>query len=484
LPAAELRRTAIQRAPLVALILLVAAGAAGLLTTPAPADPPTISTVYYYDQGAYHMVVLASDPAGTPESQVHLRSTPSWSVPPGTSLDAASGASGLLNLTFPTAVELNGSVTITASGPGGSSTVTTQISPGWPLPSEGTVSEGSNDILAVRSGAYQATGELLVFFAGPNGTLPTGYSVQWGFEQLDLNGAPLHPGSRPYPVLSTPQTEPVQHYYTLTSLRSYDVVLPLHLSPAPAGLGPDLSVSVLNMSGTLVSEQAFAPVAFGTIGGLATAGVDAQAALAPLLVIGGAAGLLLGLGAYGMDRTSGALDVYLARPVTPRGLLMARFLGLLVPLEVGIAGGIASLDLALWARFGAPMPPGLLLVVLLSSFGSVAGLLAAAVAASEMARTPVRLLTVILSLLVLFGFLWSPILTTVAPLIGAGPGTSAASRFLLLGAVLDPMQTAPALVPLAVEGTDLAAVVLVVVVGAAWLAGPILAATREAGGPE
>lgn len=479
-PLAELEYSATRRAPFVALVLLLVTGSAGLLATAPPASPPSISTVYYYGPGGYHLLIFLAGPTGAPAAQVHVTSSPSWSVPASASLSSVSGTSGLLVQTLPTPVELNGTVTVTATDAGGSSTVTTQLAPGWPRPPNGTIEEGINDLLAVRSGAYRAVGSLLVFFAGPNGTAPRNYSVQWGYEVTDLLGRPMAPGGPGRLRDAGPAATVIQHYYPLPALNAYTEVVPLHPGTAPAGLGPDLSVSVLDPSGRIVSDQAFAPIQFGLLAGLAPGGVDAQVGLAPLLVIGGSAALLLGLGAYGLDRSSGALDAYLARPVTPRGLLLARYLGILIPLELGALLGLTGLDLGLWARFGVPMPAELVVVIGLSLLGSLAGLLGAAMAASQWARSPLRLLTAILSMLVLFGFLWGPILTTLAPFVGAVPGTAVATRFYFLGAVLDPMQTAPALAPLVIEGTDLVSGLTAVLVGLLWGIGPLASALLQA----
>ncbi|HTT25497.1 MAG TPA: hypothetical protein VMH90_00850, partial [Thermoplasmata archaeon] len=101
-------------------------------------------------------------------------------------------------------------------------------------------------------------------------------------------------------------------------------------------------------------------------------------------------------------------------------------------------------------------------------------------ALAHLTRTPIRLLTAALGIVVVFGFLWTPALSATGPWVGAGPGTPGASVLNFDGQMVDPVLAPSTLVSPALWGLGPATVLGVVVTLTAWIAVPVVWALQGA----
>ena len=465
----ELRRTALSRLAIVLAAALAVGGAVSLLAAPSAGSPPSIATVYYWSGGAYHLIGYVYDSQGRPIPGVTVQFSSPQGLAPGDPSSGTTNASGIVVGSFPSAYD-NETYTLTAANAAGSTSVSTELTNYPNAVAPGTVVAGFGDLISLRTGTYRSTGALLAFFAGPNGTAPTGYSVEYYFTAFDLDARGVHPLSAP----ADNDTELAnQSDIDIADFAGYAVVSGLSLGPAPPELGPDITVQIVNPDGDVVADAGFPPIAFGpqTIPPPATQA--AGLALSELGLAGLVAGLLVGLSLYGTERLSGTLEPFLARPVTPEGLLTVRYLGALGTLAVGDAVGLAALDAGLAARFGGGLPTGLLLVALGASLLALAGWLAVPFLLSHLLRTSQRLTTAVIGVLVVFGFLWTPALQALAPWAGAGPGTLAGATLTFDANVVNAALAASTLVPAGLYGTDVATALGVAVVLLLWVLVPL-----------
>jgi ABC-type transport system involved in multi-copper enzyme maturation permease subunit len=474
----ELRRTVRGRVPLLLAGLLVAAGVASYLVAPAPSEPPLLATLYYYENGSYTVLAYVADAAGHPVSGARVALS-EYASPLAFTVTGTSNGSGIATLRLPATPEFNLTVGLAASDPTGGLVSSMVIAPGWPLPPNGTVVQGVNDLVSVQQGTYRTTGSLLAFFAGPNGTLPPSYPLLYGYEQFDT----LARGSGPAPIELAPHAAVVSagRYVSVGSLSTYTQIFPIALVPPAPGFGPDVIFDLLDGAGDLIAYATFTPTQFGPSSSETAATSLAAEALSPLFALIATASLFLGLAGYGLDRSSGHLENLWARPVTLRGLYTTRYLGLLVPLAAGSVGAVAAVDAGLALRFGAALPPGPLALAAATAVAAAAAFLALAFALSETARSLVALVGGVLAVIVLLGFLWTPIASVVLTLLGVPPWASGAPSPSLAGTLLDPALAGPALLPGSVFGLAAATAALATASALAWILLPWAAGWYRAG---
>ncbi|MCI4366153.1 MAG: hypothetical protein L3K08_00190 [Thermoplasmata archaeon] len=459
----EIRWTAGRKLTLVLTGVILLAGVVATFAGPSGVSVPSVATAYYYSGGAYHLLGYVYDTAGRPMAGIPVVFGSAVPIPPGSTLRTTTDSLGVFEGTFPSP-EGNYTYTATATSSSGTSTVSTELTE-WPVPAPaGVVSPGYGDIVPVRSGAYAPTGNLLVFFAGPNGTSPTEDHLQYQFVEFD---ASVQVPGAAADALSSAEN------YSLGPLTSYGTVASVNLPTPPPGLGPAILVQIVSPNGTVTADAIFPPIDFGPQATLTPATQAAGLVLTELGLVALVLGTLGGLAIYGNDRLSGSLDPYLARRVTAHGFLLSRYLGLLLPLGLGASVGILLTDGVFVARYGSAFPTPLLGVAIAATLGAVAASLAIPFALSHLSRTPVQLLTAALAIVVTFGFLWAPVLAAIGPSVGAGAGTSNAGTFDFDGQMADPGLAPSTLVHPALWGTDLATLVGIVLLTVGWIVVPL-----------
>lgn len=462
----ELRRTALSRYLVALAIVGALAGGLALLPVPASSAPPSIATVYYYADGAYHVIGYVYDADGGPVAGATVVFSSPQGLPPGSPTGGTTNAAGIVEAAFPSAYN-NETYIFSVTTSAGSAAIPTEVS-NYPyaLPA-GTIVPGFGDMVPIDTGTYDSTGSLLVFYAGPNGTPPDGYRVQYYFPQLETaTGASASASAQEAPTGSA--------NYSVATLSGYAVLIPLRIAAPPnASFGADVTVQILRPSGTVATQSGFPPEDFGPQAAYPAATLAAGLALSEIGLAGLVIGLLAGLALYGNDRLSGALEPYLVRRVSAPGLLASRYVGALLPIAAATTVSVFALDAGLAERFGAPMPAGLLLVALGACLASVAAWLAVPFALAHATRTVARLTTAVTAVLAVFAFLWTPLLVALAPYLGAGPGTSAAAPFDFGAGVVNSALAPSTLVPDGIVGAGAATVAGVVAVAFLWIALPL-----------
>lgn len=472
----EARRTALSWLALGLAAGLALVGGLALLAGPGGVSPPSIATVYYYSDDAYHLVAYVHDSAGGPIGGLAVQYSSPTGLPEGAPAGGTTSASGIVAAAFP-GPPTNETYTITATTAGGTNAIATPMTAPPATDPPGTVLPGVGDLADVDRGTYASTGQLMAFFAGPNGTAAGGFRVQFIFTQFDLLDRPAGPeaaGSIPDVAIPTIN-------YSIARFSGYSLVAPVHVPPPPIrGLGPDITVQIVNPAGHVVDDGGFPPAEFGPQSSAPAGARAAEQALTDLGVAALVAGLLAGLVLYGVERLSGTLEPELARPVSPGGFLVARYAGALAALAAGTLVGVVALDLGLWARFGAPMPPALLAIALASCLAAVASWLAVPFALAHFLKSPQRLTSAVLAVLIVFGFLWGPAIAALGPLAGLGPGTIGAAKLAFDADVLNPALAPATLAQVGLLGTGAITAVGILVAEVLWVGVPLRVAVHRA----
>ena len=276
-------------------------------------------TVLFYESGSRaHLLAYSYNVYGEP-----VQGT-SFSLKLSSSSGAASGgattnSSGLAAWTMEAPPSPNG-FNYTLSVNGGSSVVALGVLPA----ADGTVqSLAGNPVAIVTDPSNSSRVDAVFVYEGPNGTLPTGYGVYYGFSSGFVAGPPSR-----------------GEMASLGTSAGY--VSAFKLPPAPSG-DDTVTVAAFKPDGALLgssSETTSAPVVAAlSPNALFTAFISSIFSLVvPLMAV------LVSYNSYGKDRASGVLDSVLTRPVSRVGLGGSRYLSIVfaIALAVALATGVMA----------------------------------------------------------------------------------------------------------------------------------------------
>lgn len=412
--------------PIVALGAI--AGAFGVTDQPAP---KITAFADWYDQGL-HFVFFVGSETGQPLSGVSLSiqvsSFNSTLFPTGftASYQSTTGADGLAWV-LAEVPSTNYSVSWYANSSSGSLSESGVATPG---PNGADVGLGGYPFQAAKVGFLTTQGALFVLLAGPNGSSPNGYPVQYALVN---------------------KSSPLQ-WVTLGTMDGYYDVFPLAFPPSSSpGVGPNgsstgrlpvtfqalypngsVALSENSSTGDLNEPLAHFPEVAGPTG-QATSVVSFLTTVMATFV--GFIAVLLGFSQYGRDRVTRVLDSVLWRPVTQPGLLLERYASAVVPVAIVSIVSVLSLDAGLDAAWKVTLPPNFLVVVFAALTGMAAAFIGVVFLASRVLRSVGSLVGMAVGMLVVFFVLWTPVLAFFSA-SGTGPGSPTASAALVNPALM------------------------------------------------
>lgn len=136
--------------------------------------------------------------------------------------------------------------------------------------------------------------------------------------------------------------------------------------------------------------------------------------------------ILVAFATFGNERISGVLESVLVQPISRTGLVLSRYLAVLCAAGVAAVASFLAIDLILQILDGASFPQTFVATIILTYLAGIASLLAIFFIVSYTVRSNAILLGFGLGLWFLLDFLWSYIVSAIADLAGAGPGTGTA----------------------------------------------------------
>ncbi len=418
----------------VVLVVLGVAVALGVSTIEGDVPSVQINGVGfdYYADDAYHFEIWAVDVSGHPVSgvQVTLSIAPqpnftTFPPPPPPPVvfntTVTTDSSGFIEFVVPVAPGAY-AATVGASYaavPRASMTGLLANSFYFGPVAVGEVNLFESPVNVVALGDYLDQDQLLVVWAGANGTAPIDDSVE-------ACAAVVSSFAEPEPSNCTGLTDvtsegPLSGFLTLVPYPS--------LSMPAVGMFESLVVfvEIVNATGGVVAINDLQ----GPSGPI-PAGVTTPAYLVtgpgPGLVMDLATtfGLFVPLAAfalaywgYARPRVSGTVDMVLVRPVTRRGLFLVRYASVALLMGVVTTAAYLLLDLAAATALGQPIPPGFLLALIgITTAGSIAfaGLI---FLLAHLFRSAGPIIGIGTTLLLLFSLFWS--LVQSLPVLVEGP---------------------------------------------------------------
>jgi len=447
----------------------------------------------YYSAGAYHVSLWVYDIAGLPVSGVRIDLTvtppqnesvfPPPPPPPAIYNETrVSDAAGAVDFVVAAPHSEYTVDVYTHYSPIPKAQLNGVLSGGFflgPSPA-GVVTILGPPVNTVESGYYLLEDRLAVLWSGPNGTVPTGDSVQ---ACAGVYTYGVGPGG---PVNCTGLV-PV----SLGPLTGFVTLLPypsLPLPPLSIYQQPVLFVQIVNASGAVLY-----------LTGLSTA--EGPTTSPGYVVTGPGPGLLSGISfflglllplegfvvvywSYARPRLTGTVDMVLVRPVTRRGLFFVRTLAAVLGLAVSSAVIVLALDLGLYELLRQPLPGAFLAPL-------IGGLLAAGVSfaalvllASHRLRSPSAVIALGVTLLLALSLFWNELVGLFEYATGTSLGSSSYTTALVQSQLLAPPQLPSLVVGLltlasgATGGTPYAAAgvgaPVVATAAVLWVAVPLL----------
>jgi ABC-2 type transport system permease protein len=331
----DLGRTFRSKSVVVSMVVIVLLSL-GLVPLVKLASAPSLATgggtavVYYHRSSQYHFIAFSYNPYGQPLQGTSLNVT--VTDPSGTrSSTATSNSSGLASWAMPepdplsqTSISLrvNGNFESQYEGPTNDMDGIVMSLGGAPLP-------------LVTDPANSSQVDALFFFAGPNGTLPTGYSLYYNY----ANSSGGNIGDRSAMKFLGNATG----YVTVFKLP------PIPLSDSTVEIAAYDPTGAMSFgSSSTTSNGGFVPPQPKVL--FASFISSILSLVVPLMTI------LVAYNSYGKDRATGVLESVLVRPVTRRGLAVTRFLSIILAISTAILVMMEVMEVEAQLLIGALIP--------------------------------------------------------------------------------------------------------------------------------
>ncbi|MHB1908586.1 MAG: ABC transporter permease [Nitrososphaerales archaeon] len=441
---------------------------------------------WYESSGVYHFLAFSSNQFGQPVSGVAIQAnltefnpaifgTPKGNLKPigpvyrGPAV--STNSSGEAEFTINAPVNENYTVytmITTQSGfpslSGGFETpyATSNIKPGnssltkiVPIPPGQIVSILDSPVLGVTDTSNSQLSNILVTWAGANGSLPSNYSIYYKFVNVTETCTPFGNGMRCTSSSNfNPDTLNESSMTLLKNITSYSQVI------TPPKLEPNLA------SNSLLYIGLFYPNGTKTSGGgingvyqflvdqtygiqnqqvqTQNIGQTNQMIMSFFLGIYGLfiplIAIIVGYTSYGKDRVSGVLESVLAQPVSRRGLSLSRFISSFVALAIAISISMGVVDGIVWYFTKSFVSANIMLASAGAFFVELAAFIGIMMLLSHVFKSSGALIGIGIGLFIVIDFFWGLILDLVFGLTHTQFGSLSYYTYSILAEYFNPAQ--------------------------------------------
>ena len=386
-------------------------------TNPAVFGSGGTATLEYYSGGEYHFLAYSYNTYGEPVQGTALNITFTGPGAPASSA-AATNSSGFAAWTargsppsdrhFYTLKE-SGNTVMQGSFP--------------PSAKAGEVNSiGESPLSLVTDPANSSRSDALVVYEGPNGTLPTMYRVFYSYGSFSsgglfsVNESQMTPLGTPSSFASAFKLPPPPPGTTMTSVAVFDrngtTVASLsnsvqnvgqYVPPTPEALFTALSSSILSL-------------------------------VVPLMAV------LVAYNSYGKDKANGVLESVLTRPVTRRGLGVARYVAVLLSIAIALVATMAIMEGISQAMIGKVLPFTFALYTVGALVVEAAAFAGLTMLISHAVRSAGGIIGIGIGLWVVLDFFWGVLMVLGASLLGVQIGSGDYLGLTIDAGFLNPAQ--------------------------------------------
>jgi ABC-2 type transport system permease protein len=430
----DFRRTLLSKALIISIVAVMSLGIA-VLAADASANESIISssnkdsvndntlTLFLHQGNDSNFLSYSFNQFGQPLSGVRLEVNITKDQTVYHSM-VTSNASGYSIATFVATSIVNGTATIEIIYPDGS------ISSGGTMKIEGiprgavTLIKDYPPIALVSAQENTRQKSVLVFFAGPNASLPTGYLVYYKFAGLDQSDA---------------------SFFNMTSMLPLGVLKQYHetfrpIIPANQSSSSILHIVVFYPNGTEIFAlstplELFFPQS-QVVPFIKIASDSFQGVIAFLVAF---ISVIASFVLFGKEKLSGVIDSVLVLPISRRELIMSRYFSIFFAVGTSTLIVVTVEDFAVWFLSGNFLP-SLLVIGSLGAFATeICSILSISFILAYFIRSSTFLAFGSVIIWVFFlQLLWNPLISTVASLLGAAPLSQTYIRVAIVSYFVNP----------------------------------------------
>ncbi len=380
--------------------------------------------VLYYNDGEYHFLAYFSNQYGDPISGARLDVNLTIISPPASySHGAVTNDTGIASVTVK--APPNNYTALAKETIGNLVGEAPLYLP--PKLKSGTVWTLEQTISSVIDKSNSSKRDVQIFYAGANGTPPTGYRVYYKvgsssfyYNQSAYNVTRMNPLATmsTYHQIFDPPIPPGANQTAAVLIALFP---PTNNTAVATGF---FQVSTFRPMQQSVNGSALAAVFFSQVLGL----------FIPLMAIIGS------YSSYGKDRLTGVLESVLARPVTRRSLGLSRFLSTVIAFSLAVIACVGLVDLIVDRITGSFIPQGYALSVMGSMVVEVAAFTGIIFLLSHLVKSTGALLGISIGMFVILDFLWSFIIFLLTLLLGGTLGSAVGIEATLISYYANPAQ--------------------------------------------
>lgn len=316
-----------------------------------------------------------------------------------------------------------------------------------PVPPGAVVSISRNSIRSVIDSSNSQKRDLLVNWAGANGSLPTGYSVYYRFLNVTEICTQTQFGTQCGAQFNIPPNLTEANMTLLGDLTSYrqvfsppkleanlgngsQVVFGIFCPNGTTAVSPETnsySISEFYPSSQRISQQTANQLVFSFM-------TSVYSVLIPLIAIIGSYTL------YGRDRVIGVLESVLVQPVSRRGLALSRFFSTFIGMAIAISIAMGVVDGLVMYYTNLFLSTTFLLASIGAFLVELAAFIGIMMLLSRVLKSTGLLIGIGIGLFLVFDFLWSVILALVLELTRTGFGSTDYIGYLIAGDFVNPAQ--------------------------------------------
>jgi len=455
-------------------------------TTGTQPSPPKTELLSWYDNsGTYHFLAFSTNQFGQPLSGVNLQanltvselltssgqisgtSVSSYPIFQGPLVSTNSSGEAEFTINVPTneigEVNANYSVELYENQSNGFSTIeggyveyysesTSSSSPSPISPGQVISVASGNPISTVSDSSNSSRNYIQVIWAGANGSLPTHFSLYYQFINGTevctkvSNGESCHQAgnssSTPVPLSSLNES----NMQFLANLTTYHNIFPLPKLEANLTIDSELVINLFYPNGTTALQTEFGVVDLyplsqifnqppnTSVQNVSSFFLGVYGIFIPLITI------IVAYNSYGRYRLSGVLESILAKPVSRRGVALARFLSTFVAMAIAISISMMLVDFIVWSFTSSFVSSTTILASAGAFFVEVATFIAIMMLLSHVVRTTGALIGVGIGIFVLFDFFWALLISLVVGISQTSYGSAASYGYIVAGEFLNPAQ--------------------------------------------
>jgi ABC-2 type transport system permease protein len=474
----DIRKVFMSKTVLVSMILLIAISFflvySFSVTINPQFQPPNTQVLSWYDSsGTYHFLAFESNQYGQPVSGVSVQVSMNFSsfyvgntatinpasYPGYRSSALSTNSSGYAEFTInvPASdineVNANYSVLVQISQPNGN---TEGLGGGSPYMQFNTAKNGSSSsspvgpgqvvslagipITTVTDSSNSQKEDIKVMWAGPDGSVPNGYSLYYKF-----NNGTCYPNQfQGCGFISIPTGLSESNMTFLSNMTTFNQIFtPPQLEPN-LGNNSQITLGLFYPNGTVAQDATFSVIQLYPSAQVISVGQSNQIVISffttvfgifiPLIAIMGS------YNAYGKDRVSGVLESILAQPISRRGLSLSRFLSSFAGMAIAISISMGVVDAIVYYYTKSPFNTTLLLASAGAFFVELGAFIGLMMLLSRVIKSSGLLIGIGIGLFLVFDLFWSILISLLVTVSGAGFASNGYLSYQIAGEFLNPAQ--------------------------------------------